>query len=86
MAATLKQSLLRAIQRLSPMPIPALLERRYEKFRRIGVYEELAVQEAAAASGEATSNDPGAGGTWKGNGVALTAPRKGEKSPPDNVR
>jgi hypothetical protein len=50
------------------MPIPALLERRYEKFRRIGVYEELAIQAAAAASGEGTSNDPGVWGTWKGNG------------------
>ena len=42
MAAILKQSLQRAVQRLSLIPIPQLLERRYQKFRRMGVYEELA--------------------------------------------
>ena len=68
MAATLKQSLLRAVQRLSLLPTPALLERRYDKFRRIGVYEELAIQEAAAAGEEAASEDPASGETWKGNG------------------
>jgi acetyl-CoA carboxylase carboxyl transferase subunit alpha len=69
MAATLKQSLVRAIQRLSVMPIPALLERRYEKFRRIGVYEELAIREAAAAGPESDPSEPGDGEPWKGNGA-----------------
>jgi acetyl-CoA carboxylase carboxyl transferase subunit alpha len=68
MAATLKQSLSRATQRLSAMPIPALLERRYEKFRRMGVYEELAIEQAKAAGGEGDSKDSSSGETWKGNG------------------
>jgi acetyl-CoA carboxylase carboxyl transferase subunit alpha len=58
MAATLKQSLQRAIQRLSVMLIPALLERRYEKFRRMGVYEELALQEAESAGIPPRSDKP----------------------------
>jgi acetyl-CoA carboxylase carboxyl transferase subunit alpha len=47
MAATLKQSLERALQRLCLIPIDRLLERRYEKFRRIGVYDELPVEPSA---------------------------------------
>jgi len=58
MAATLKQSLQRAIQRLSVMPIPALLERRYEKFRRMGDYEELAIREAESAGTPPRSDEP----------------------------
>jgi acetyl-CoA carboxylase carboxyl transferase subunit alpha len=68
MAATLKQALSRATQRLSAMPIPALLERRYEKFRRMGVYEELAIEAAKAAGGEGDSKDSSSGETWKENG------------------
>ena len=88
MAATLKQAALsRATQRLSAMPIPALLERRYEKFRRMGVYEELAIEAAKAAGGEGDSKDSSSGETWKEKRIALSAPlAKAEKSPPDNVR
>lgn len=43
MAATLKSSLQRALRELSTVPIQTLLERRYQKFRRIGVFTEEAV-------------------------------------------
>ncbi len=49
MAATLKGSLLTAIDRLVGLSPEELLERRYEKFRRIGVFEEK-VAAAANAS------------------------------------
>lgn len=49
MAATLKGSLLTAIDRLVGLAPEELLERRYEKFRRIGVFEEK-VAAAANAS------------------------------------
>jgi acetyl-CoA carboxylase carboxyl transferase subunit alpha len=44
MASTLKHSLQRALQKLLPVSIDTLLARRYQKFRRIGAYEELAVE------------------------------------------
>jgi acetyl-CoA carboxylase carboxyl transferase subunit alpha len=40
MAAILKERLIRIIRELSVYPIDQLLERRYQKFRRIGVFEE----------------------------------------------
>jgi acetyl-CoA carboxylase carboxyl transferase subunit alpha len=46
MAASLKQSLKRALNRLTTVPIDRLLERRYQKFRRMGVYEEMPVEAA----------------------------------------
>jgi acetyl-CoA carboxylase carboxyl transferase subunit alpha len=58
MAATLKQSLQRAVQRLSLMQIAALVERRYQKFRRMGVYEELAILEDTSARPEPPSDGP----------------------------
>lgn len=42
MAATLKASLLDALARLTPLPLDTLLDRRYQRFRRIGVFEEAA--------------------------------------------
>ncbi|MCC7421828.1 MAG: acetyl-CoA carboxylase carboxyltransferase subunit alpha [Planctomycetaceae bacterium] len=45
MAATLKTSLLRNVRALSTIPGNELLKRRYEKFRRYGVFEELAAGE-----------------------------------------
>lgn len=47
MAATLKQSLLKNLKRLTAVPAEELLKRRYEKFRRIGVFEEGAVSNAS---------------------------------------
>jgi acetyl-CoA carboxylase carboxyl transferase subunit alpha len=43
MATTLKGSLLAALQKLEKIPQAKLLDRRYDKFRRIGVFEETAV-------------------------------------------
>ncbi|MEX2287602.1 MAG: acetyl-CoA carboxylase carboxyltransferase subunit alpha [Planctomycetaceae bacterium] len=42
MAATLKAALVRNLKNLDAFSADALVERRYEKFRRIGVYEENA--------------------------------------------
>jgi acetyl-CoA carboxylase carboxyl transferase subunit alpha len=47
-AATLKGSLTKALRQLTSMPAEKLLDRRYEKFRRIGVFEEQAVEAASA--------------------------------------
>jgi acetyl-CoA carboxylase alpha subunit len=40
MAATLKGRIVEALQNLDGFSIPDLLERRYQKFRRIGVFHE----------------------------------------------
>jgi acetyl-CoA carboxylase carboxyl transferase subunit alpha len=63
MAATLKQSLVRALRKVSPLQTETLLARRYQKFRKIGAYEELAVEAVeksvpttAAAEGKAKKN------------------------------
>jgi acetyl-CoA carboxylase carboxyl transferase subunit alpha len=50
MAATLKQSLKRALDRLSTVPVDQLLERRYQKFRRMGAFEELPVEPTGPAA------------------------------------
>lgn len=39
MGATLKATLVRSLRELKGVPVPTLLEKRYEKFRRMGVYE-----------------------------------------------
>jgi acetyl-CoA carboxylase carboxyl transferase subunit alpha len=44
MAATLKQSLVRALRKVSSLQTETLLARRYQKFRKIGAYEELAAE------------------------------------------
>jgi len=41
MANTLKKYLLRYLRQLSGIPIDDLLEQRYQKFRRMGVFEEV---------------------------------------------
>ncbi|MCA9081796.1 MAG: acetyl-CoA carboxylase carboxyl transferase subunit alpha, partial [Planctomycetaceae bacterium] len=40
MATTLKGSLMHALRTLSAIPKDQLLDRRYEKFRKIGLFEE----------------------------------------------
>ena len=40
MATTLKGTLLKTLHRLRDLPIPDLLDQRYQKFRRMGLYEE----------------------------------------------
>ncbi len=52
MATTLKGSLNQAIKELQGVPKEELLDRRYEKFRRMGVFEETAIEpEPAMAEG-----------------------------------
>ncbi|MCA9088710.1 MAG: acetyl-CoA carboxylase carboxyltransferase subunit alpha [Planctomycetaceae bacterium] len=46
MAATLKSSLLQALKNLSAVPKDQLLNRRYDKFRKIGLFEEGQVEPA----------------------------------------
>lgn len=53
MANTLKAYLLRYLRELRNIPIPELLEQRYRKYRRIGVFEELTAPQPVAASGAA---------------------------------
>jgi acetyl-CoA carboxylase carboxyl transferase subunit alpha len=47
MAATLKQSLLKNLRALSVLPLDELVDRRYEKFRRYGVFVEGGDPQAA---------------------------------------
>jgi len=51
MAATLKASLVKGLKSISGFSGAELLNRRYEKFRRIGVFEEQALNEATANAG-----------------------------------
>ncbi|MFN0055559.1 MAG: acetyl-CoA carboxylase carboxyltransferase subunit alpha [Planctomycetales bacterium] len=57
MALLLKVALLRSLKELSALPVDRLLDRRYEKFRRIGVFEELVVADTldSAAPSPATA-------------------------------
>lgn len=50
-AIILKVALMRALRELTALPLDQLLERRYEKFRRIGVFEE-SPPVAAATNGQ----------------------------------
>lgn len=52
-AIILKASLMRILKDLTAVPLDRLLERRYEKFRRIGVFEEQPA--ALAENGRAPS-------------------------------
>jgi acetyl-CoA carboxylase carboxyl transferase subunit alpha len=51
MANILKTHLLRHLRELQPLPLDELLERRYQKFRRMGVFDE-GLANAASASGQ----------------------------------
>ena len=51
MAATLKATLIKNLKTLSAIPSDQLAQRRYEKFRRMGVFEEQVI-EAALANGK----------------------------------
>ena len=48
MAAALKQYLLKNLRELARRPIPELLDARYEKFRRMGVYTDGALEGVGA--------------------------------------
>lgn len=47
-AANLKASLMRALRHLSGIPLDQLVDRRYEKFRKIGVFEEALVADTTS--------------------------------------
>src|SRR3989442_16011130 len=49
MANTLKTYLLRYLRELRALPLPDLLEQRYQKFRRMGVFDE-GISEAASGA------------------------------------
>src|SRR5205823_2545988 len=50
MANTLKTYLLRYLRDLTAIPVPELLEQRYQKFRRLGVFDEISPDAPGAAS------------------------------------
>jgi acetyl-CoA carboxylase carboxyl transferase subunit alpha len=52
MANVLKAYLLRYLRELRPVPIDTLLERRYQKFRAMGVFDEGLAGELAARNGQ----------------------------------
>ncbi|HSV43631.1 MAG TPA: acetyl-CoA carboxylase carboxyl transferase subunit alpha, partial [Candidatus Bathyarchaeia archaeon] len=47
-AAAIKTSILKDIDELSALPVGELVDRRYQKFRKMGEFEERAVKEAGA--------------------------------------
>jgi len=47
-AAAIKTRILKDIDELSVLPVGELVDRRYQKFRKMGEFEELAVKEAGA--------------------------------------
>jgi acetyl-CoA carboxylase carboxyl transferase subunit alpha len=50
-AARLKQFLIKTLRELTPLPKEKLLQLRYEKFRRMGVFLEEVGEQAAVESG-----------------------------------
>jgi acetyl-CoA carboxylase carboxyl transferase subunit alpha len=56
MATVLKGSLLHALKELGNIPKEDLLDRRYEKFRRFGVFEETVVEAEIGPSDDAAKN------------------------------
>ncbi len=57
MASAIKASLLTNLERLSRIPLDELLERRYQKFRRIGVFLEGAQADQALAADASDASD-----------------------------
>ena len=51
MANVLKAYLLRYLRELRSVPVDTLLERRYQKFRAMGVFDEAAAEDAASRNG-----------------------------------
>ena len=59
MAARLKQFLLRTLRELLAIPMDQLLEARYEKFRRMGVFEEFPAETPAAPDADSAPETEG---------------------------
>ncbi|MBA3313162.1 MAG: acetyl-CoA carboxylase carboxyltransferase subunit alpha [Planctomycetaceae bacterium] len=76
MAATLKGSLVKALRQLMAVPADKLLDRRYEKFRKIGVFEEQAVEVAVdeVTAAERASEDAANESNNKTDGPAKPTP------------
>jgi acetyl-CoA carboxylase carboxyl transferase subunit alpha len=68
MANTLKDSLQRALRKLSVIPTETLLSRRYQKFRKFGEYEERERETAVEASPESSSGSAKSSAKNNGNG------------------
>jgi acetyl-CoA carboxylase carboxyl transferase subunit alpha len=83
MATTLKQFLVKSLRNLAVPSLDVLLERRYERFRRLGVYEEgltpkpAAIETDAAAPSEESVESP----TPVPRGAARTPSQRVSKSP-----
>jgi hypothetical protein len=56
MATSLKASILSALKLLAAVPSGQLLNRRYEKFRKIGRFEEGTADGLPATAGEPSKN------------------------------
>ncbi|HZZ81885.1 MAG TPA: hypothetical protein VFE62_25515, partial [Gemmataceae bacterium] len=52
MGNILKAYLLRSLRELKQIPIPDLLEQRYQKFRKMGVFDEGPLNPVAAAGNQ----------------------------------
>ncbi len=74
MATTLKGSLLHALKELQAVPREELLDRRYEKFRRLGVFEEtiLETELARPETAEPTLSKNGSAAASSKNGRAAS--------------
>jgi acetyl-CoA carboxylase carboxyl transferase subunit alpha len=57
-AAALKAFLIRSIRELADLPREELLQRRYDKFRKIGIFEAEALEQVVEPSGETPTIQP----------------------------
>ena len=73
-AAALKESLTRAVHALADLPADELLSRRYERFRKLGVFEERAAAEGAPPPPAPAPPTEAGAGEGKVNGTARPAP------------
>lgn len=54
---TLKNGLKSSLSQLKPLPVPQLLEGRYEKYRKMGVFQTLVEESSAAAVSSSTESE-----------------------------
>ncbi len=74
MASRLKIYLLKCLRELVPVPTDQLVANRYEKFRRMGVFLERAL-EGSASESEPAETANAAGPRESGRPLRQTAPR-----------
>jgi acetyl-CoA carboxylase carboxyl transferase subunit alpha len=58
MGNTLKTYLLRYLRELRDLPVDVLMEKRYQKFRRMGVFDEGVTEDAKEPTAKETSREP----------------------------